>query len=132
VYLLLDGVLRCQAARGYFQVVDGFGLGTGVIGRIAATGRATLIRDVAEHPEFIAAVPGVVSEAGVPVWVADRIAAVVNVESTRPLPRATLAVLGAAAQQLGAWMTQHGGPRRRRSGAAVARLPGHQCVGRPR
>ena len=24
VYLLVDGRLRCQAARGYFQVVDGF------------------------------------------------------------------------------------------------------------
>lgn len=109
VYLLADGVLRCQAARGYFQVVDGFGLGTGVIGRIAATGRPRLIRDVSEHPEFIAAEPGVVSEAGVPVWVNERIAAVVNVESRTPLPPSTLGVLAAAAERLGAWMRDHGG-----------------------
>ncbi len=24
IYLLVDGRLRCQAARGYFQVIDGF------------------------------------------------------------------------------------------------------------
>jgi EAL domain-containing protein (putative c-di-GMP-specific phosphodiesterase class I)/putative methionine-R-sulfoxide reductase with GAF domain len=109
VYVVADGTLRCQAARGYFQVVDGFGVGVGVVGRIAATGHPVLIPDVSNHAEFIAAVPDVVAEAGVPVWVGGRIAAVVNVESTGALPGSTLDVLRTAADELGAWMTDHGG-----------------------
>ena len=46
IYLLVDGRLRCQAARGYFQVVDGFTPGTGVIGRVVAEGRTQIIADV--------------------------------------------------------------------------------------
>ncbi|MDX6216728.1 MAG: hypothetical protein QOG99_2312, partial [Frankiales bacterium] len=34
VYLLVEGRLRCQASRGYFQVSDGFTASTGVIGRV--------------------------------------------------------------------------------------------------
>ncbi len=41
---LLNGQrLRCHAARGYFQVVDGFGPGIGVIGRVVGDGVPVLV-----------------------------------------------------------------------------------------
>ncbi|MEJ7690038.1 MAG: hypothetical protein WKF76_06180 [Nocardioidaceae bacterium] len=63
VYFLVDGRLRCQAARGYFQVVDGFPPGTGVIGQVVATGESAIINDLSETPHFIAAIPGLNAEA---------------------------------------------------------------------
>ena len=62
VYLLLDGRLRCMAASGYFQVVDGFTPGTGVIGRAVRTASTVLVRDATQDPEFVAAIPGLRSE----------------------------------------------------------------------
>lgn len=46
VFLLLDGRLRCQGSRGYFQVSDGFSPSTGVIGRVVRTGVPAVIDNV--------------------------------------------------------------------------------------
>jgi diguanylate cyclase (GGDEF)-like protein len=108
IYLLVDGRLRCQAARGYFQVVDGFTPSTGIVGRVVSTGQAVVIHDVRQEPAFIAAIPGLLAEAAVPVRVHGELVGAVNVESTTWLPpdvadRLTLAadVLGAAIERLG-------------------------------
>ncbi len=85
IYLLVDGRLRCQAARGYFQVIDGFTTDMGVIGRVVRTGHAELIRDVGADPEFIAATPGLVAEACAPVVVHGSAVGAVNIE-TRSTP----------------------------------------------
>ncbi len=109
IYLLVDGRLRCQAARGYFQVVDGFPAGTGVIGRVVAAGRAETIPDVSTIPEFIAAIPGLVSEACAPVRVHGQVIGAVNVECTTALPDDIGEQLEAAAAELGACIERLGG-----------------------
>jgi len=109
VYLLVDGRLRCQAARGYFQVVDGFTPETGVIGRVVTTGQPVVIHDVAEAPDFIAAIPGLLAEACVPVRVHGEVVGAVNVESATTLPVGIERELTVAAGQLGAMIEATGG-----------------------
>jgi diguanylate cyclase (GGDEF)-like protein len=109
VYLLIDGRLRCQAARGYFQVVDGFPAGTGVIGRVVDTGAAILLHDVTADTEFIAAMPGLASEACVPVWMDGQAVGAVNVESTEPLPSDVISVLNEASATLAERIQAAGG-----------------------
>ncbi len=109
IYLLVDGRLRCQAARGYFQVVDGFTPGTGVIGRVVAHGVPVVIHDVRHDPSFIAAVPGLRAEASVPVRVHGVTVGAVNVESTSSLPEDVADRLTGAADLLGATIERLGG-----------------------
>ena len=109
VYLLVDGRLRCQAARGYFQVVDGFLPGTGVIGRVVASGRPLLIEDVRADPDFIAAIPGLRAEACWPVSVHGEVVGAVNLESMTTLPPDTARVLESAAGALGRTIEAAGG-----------------------
>ena len=86
IYLLIGGRLRCRAARGYFQVVDGFTPGDGVIGRTVASGRPIVVHDVTTDPGFIAAVPGLQAEACVPLVDGEAVLGAVNVESRSWLP----------------------------------------------
>ncbi len=109
IYLLVDGRLRCQAARGYFQVVDGFTPETGIIGRVVTTGQAVVIADVRQDPAFIGAVPGLLAEASVPVFVHGRTVGAVNVESTSFLPDDIAQRLTTAADVLGATIERLGG-----------------------
>lgn len=109
VYLLIDGRLRCQAARGYFQVVDGHAPGVGIIGRAVLSGTPVVVSDVASEPGFIAAIPGIAAEACVPVTLDGKVVGAVNVESRDVLPTATVATLQAAAESLTAWLDGHGG-----------------------
>ncbi len=109
VYLLVDGRLRCQAARGYFQVVDGFTSGAGVIGRVVASGEPVVIRDVRRDPDFIAAVPGLVAAATLPVRVHGEVVGAVTVESTSTLPDDVQSEIGEAADALGRAIERLGG-----------------------
>lgn len=109
VYLLIDGRLRCQAARGYFQVVDGFAPGTGVIGRVIATGKTEIITDVTEDDEFIAAIPGVRAEACAPVRVYGEVIGAISIESHTSLPADVGQLITDAADQLGRSIETAGG-----------------------
>lgn len=109
IYLLVDGRLRCQAARGYFQVVDGFTSGTGVIGRVVTTGVPVVIDDVRQDATFIAAIPGLLAEACVPVRVHGRTVGAINVESTSFLRADIAERLTVAADLLGATLERIGG-----------------------
>lgn len=109
VYLLVDGRLRCQAARGYFQVVDGFTAEAGLIGRVVASGEAAVIRDVRLDPDFIAAIPGLVAAATLPVRVRGEVVGAVAVESTSTLPDDVQEEIGAAADMLGRAIERFGG-----------------------
>ena len=110
VYLLVGDRLRCHAARGYFQVVDGFPAGSGgVIGGVVASGRSELIADVTTRPGFIAAIPGLAAEACFPVWCDGRVVGVVNVESRHRLPTRTPERLANAADRLGRRIGDLGG-----------------------
>lgn len=109
VYLLIDGRLRCQAALGYFQVVDGFTPGTGIIGRVVATGTPVVLDDVSKNPEFIAAIPGLAAEVCVPVRLEGTVIGAVNVECTTALPDDTCSVLAMAAAALASCIHALGG-----------------------
>ena len=109
VYLLVGQRLRCQAARGYFQVVDGFPTGTGVLGRVVDTGESAFLPDVSADPSFIAAIPGLTSEVAAPVRVHDRVVGGVNVESRQPLDVTALRAVEEAAAVLGRRLEQLGG-----------------------
>jgi diguanylate cyclase (GGDEF)-like protein len=100
VYLLVDGRLRCQAARGYFRVVDGFPPGTGIIGRAVESGQPLLVNDVSADPGFIPALPGLVAKISAPVTVGGTVVGAVNVESHEPLDQAAADALVHAAATL--------------------------------
>ena len=110
-YLLAGERLRCYAARGYFQVVDGFrpGLARGVIGTVVATGVDVLLPDVRVRDDFIAAIPGLVAEACAAVRVQGQVVGAVSVESRTPLPDDALEVVQAAAAVLGRRLGELGG-----------------------
>ncbi len=109
VYLLVDGRLRCQASRGYFQVFDGFTPATGVIGRVVSSGRAEVIEDVTTDPSFIAAIPGLRSEACIPIKVRGVVVGAVNLESRSTLDVTAVTLLEAAAAALGRRLEELGG-----------------------
>lgn len=122
VYLLVDGRLRCQASRGYYQVVDGFTPGTGVIGRVVATGAAELIQDVSQVPHFIAAIPGLAAEACVPVRMGEDVIGAISVESRSTLPPDIQIVLEGAAEVLAERIKATGGPPRAGRAVRLARV----------
>jgi putative methionine-R-sulfoxide reductase with GAF domain len=97
VYLLVEGRLRCQASRGYFQVSDGFTTSTGVIGRVISSNQAEVVADVRQDPAFIAAIPGLRSEVCVPVTVDGVVVGAVNLESRSMLSDAAVEDAHAAA-----------------------------------
>jgi diguanylate cyclase (GGDEF)-like protein len=59
-------------------------LGSGVVGEVAASGRAVLLDDVNRWPNYIETMPGARAELCVPVKHHGRIVAILNLESTRP------------------------------------------------
>ena len=84
VYLLRDGLLRCLAQCGYWQIMDGLERGAGVLSQVL-DGQRILIEDVPNDDEFLEAAPGVVAELAVPLWVDGRVVGGLNVESLSPL-----------------------------------------------
>ncbi|MFZ5480345.1 MAG: GAF domain-containing protein [Myxococcota bacterium] len=81
------GRFTCQAVSSAVptDVYVGYGreLGSGVVGEVAATGRALLLDDVREHPNYVETLPGALSELCVPVKTGGRVVALLNLESTR-------------------------------------------------
>jgi diguanylate cyclase (GGDEF)-like protein len=62
VYVADHERLWCIAQHGYDQVRDGFAIGQGVMGRTVREGTVEFVPDVRADADFIAAVPGIVSE----------------------------------------------------------------------
>ena len=113
VYLLRGGRLRCYAARGYWQVIDGFAPGVGVIGKVLRSGRPVLVPDASRRPDFIAAMPGLRSQASVPLHLDGETVGVLSVESFEVLSEAVLEPLAACADALVARLHELGGLRSR-------------------
>ncbi|MBA2444992.1 MAG: diguanylate cyclase [Nocardioidaceae bacterium] len=109
VYLLVGDRLRCFAARGYFQVVDGFPRTAGVIGSVVASGVPVWIPDVREREDFIAAVPNLLGEACVPIVMDGQVVGAVNAESVGLLSPTSLPLLQRAAAALATRIAQLGG-----------------------
>jgi len=103
LYLLEGDELRCEAYVG-FDPAHGFmrlPLNVGVIGRVARTGQAALVRDVGQDPDFIRTLDSITMEIAVPLLKDERILGILNVESgpERPLTQEDLDLLTGFAQQ---------------------------------
>lgn len=83
--------------------VHSFRIDDGITGRVARTGRAELVQDVREDPEFIDVGWNTRSEICVPIRASDEVIGVINVESgaERPLDGADLEVMQVIARHLG-------------------------------
>jgi diguanylate cyclase (GGDEF)-like protein len=110
VYLERGGLLRCQAQRGLWQVLDGMPPGSGVTGQAFATGDQHLVRDVRASADSREAIPGVVSEACVPIVAQGVVIGSLNIESFAPLTAVTIGEVGHAAAALGDRLSDIGVP----------------------
>ena len=83
-YVEREGVLRCIAQLGYWQVMDGIPIGVGLMSRAFRSGRPQRLGPE-DSEDRITAVPGIVAEVAVPVRIGRRTVGVLKVESTSPL-----------------------------------------------
>jgi diguanylate cyclase (GGDEF)-like protein len=86
VFVLEHGRQWLVAQRGYAVVPDGLTVDSGIIGRAIRLGRAQLVPDAKRDPDYVQALPGVVSELAVPLRSSRGIVGVLNVETERALP----------------------------------------------
>ena len=86
VFVLEHGRLWLVAQRGYAVVPDGITVERGITGRAIRLGRAQLAPDVSADADYVAALPGVVSELAVPLRSGRTVVGVLNIESERALP----------------------------------------------
>ena len=81
LYMLDDDDLVLQHQVGYEFELQHIPVTEGISGRVIRTGKAILIDDVQADPDFLEAVPGIVSEVCVPLHDGDRVVGTLNVES---------------------------------------------------
>ena len=86
VFVLEHGRLWLVAQRGYAVVPDGITVETGITGRAIRLGRPQFAPNVRVDPDYVAALPGIVSELAVPLRSGPVVVGVVNIESERALP----------------------------------------------
>jgi diguanylate cyclase (GGDEF)-like protein len=93
LYLERDGLLRCVAQRGLWQVLDGLAPGAGITGQAYANNELVFIPDVRSSEGYLEAIPGVVAEACVPLRAFNTVVGALNIDSTHPLTEAHVAEL---------------------------------------
>ena len=76
------GELVLQHHVGYDSQLERIPLSRGVMARVARTGKPVLLEDAHSDPEFLEAVPGIVSEVCVPLVAEGEVVGTLNVEST--------------------------------------------------
>jgi diguanylate cyclase (GGDEF)-like protein len=86
VFVVEHGRLWLVSQRGYAVVPDGIKIDRGVMGRAVRLGRAQLAVDVRADPDYIPALPGVVTELAVPLRAGGLVVGAFNLESERALP----------------------------------------------
>ena len=101
VYLEEGGRLRCQAQRGLWQVLDGMVPTAGITGRTFRTGEEQYVDDITAAPDYLEAIPGVVSELCIPLVTDGITVGALNVESLVPLGDAIRAEVRGCAELLG-------------------------------
>lgn len=89
------------AQSGYSIVPDGINVETGIVGRAARLAEPQLVTDVRGDPDYLEAVPGLVSEVALPLRSADAIVGVLNIESERVLPPSAPELLRPVVDALG-------------------------------
>jgi diguanylate cyclase (GGDEF)-like protein len=100
VFVLEHGRLWLVAQRGYAVVPDGITVESGVTGRAVRLGRAQLAPDVTADPDYVSALPGVVSELAVPLRSGHTIVGLLNIEAERALPDGAAEAVGPLARAL--------------------------------
>lgn len=84
IYQLEGEQLICKASVGDSSTGQAWDMGTGIIGRVARTGRAAFVLNVAADADYKIGHAEVVSEVCVPISRDGRVLGVVNVEESRP------------------------------------------------
>ncbi|HYD09598.1 MAG TPA: EAL domain-containing protein [Acidimicrobiales bacterium] len=107
VYVLRDGLLRCLAQRGYWQILDGIPQGTGLLATVVRTGQKLVCNDVA-GTDFLEASPGIVAEIAVPIWVNGVVVGGLNIESLSPLTSEAEAEVERCGLLLAEWLGEIG------------------------
>ncbi|HKP53117.1 MAG TPA: diguanylate cyclase [Chloroflexia bacterium] len=82
IYLVRGRMLELQHHVGYDDVITHIPLNRGIMGKVARTGKSILLEDVSKEPTFISATNDVVSEICVPLFEGEKVAGILNVEST--------------------------------------------------
>ena len=78
---LIDGdQIQLTASRGYTGLAAAVPVSSGVTGRVARTGKATLVGDVRHDPDYQSWDPRVTQQACVPIIGQDRVVGVINIE----------------------------------------------------
>jgi diguanylate cyclase (GGDEF)-like protein len=108
VYLQRGDVLRCVAQRGLWQVLDGMPPGVGITGQAFSKSASIFVPDVRQSPDYLEAIPGVISELCVPLFARGVTVGSLNVESYGALTDDAIAVVQSAAMQLGQRLEQLG------------------------
>ena len=85
-FVLEHGRLWLVAQRGYAVVPDGIRIERGVMGRAVRLGVPQHSSDVQSDPDYVPALPGIVSELALPLRVGELVVGALNVESERTLP----------------------------------------------
>ena len=109
VYLERGGLLRCQAQRGLWQVLDGMPPDAGITGRTFRTGSQVTLEDRDADADYLEAIPGVVAEACEPIRMDDVVVGALNIESFEPLTEAAMRDLERCAALLGERLRVIGG-----------------------
>lgn len=86
VFVLEHGRLWLVAQCGYAVVPDGITVESGITGRAVRLARAQLVPDVHEDPDYVQALPGVISELAIPLRAERDVIGILNIESERALP----------------------------------------------
>ncbi len=103
LYLVADEHLLLQHQVGYDRVLSRIPLRQGVMGRVARSGVPVLLEDVRADATFLGAIEGIESEVCVPLIDGDRVAGVLNAESTSGIrmSEADLRLLVALSEHIG-------------------------------
>lgn len=86
LYLREDDYLVLQHQVGYDRQIERIHVSEGIAGRVVRTGEPVLLPDVRADPEFLGAIPDIVSEICVPLHDEGRVAGMLNLESTGETP----------------------------------------------
>jgi diguanylate cyclase (GGDEF)-like protein len=86
VFVLEHGRLWLVSQRGYAVVPDGLTVESGITGRAVRLGSAQLATNVHADPDYVQALPGVISELAIPLRSGNAVVGILNIESERGLP----------------------------------------------
>jgi PAS domain S-box-containing protein len=103
LYLRHGDEMRLQHQVGYTQVIPTIPIASaGVLSKVVRTGQPVLLENVRAYPDFVEAMPGITSEACVPLFDGTRVEGALNVETLigMPLTQADLQVLVALSEHI--------------------------------